>query len=397
MRAVHKHEREYGMSERERCPHCGQDYEDGLVFCPGCGRRVRQKQGSYVPATPGPSEQILKTTQRAVRAAMVVAVLLGAAFLIFVMPRFKPKDKRPPAVHAPAAPRIEMPSVDETTPVPSKPEPLTEEELAELQAAVEGAVLEYLDNDIRGNFEDMYRAMTPGYQRRLQQIYQDVSAIDGESYAVLRNDTTVEPRVRKIITTGLVKPSGTYRVVIEADVEVLRDQRESRLRFRFVMLDLGDEVWRVDGYEAGPEGPDVFTRRGDLDRDGADETLEFVRDLESGRGRWEVLASDGGQRYVFEMNTCAKKEQSAGKTDDEPVEVKNPNPIRIHPMRKVEQELFRSQFSMWAATVELDDIIERKNPGFEMESGCPDGKKYFVIYFNGAYQEVVYTSAQNKE
>jgi hypothetical protein len=158
------------------------------------------------------------------------------------------------------------------------------------------------------------------------------------------------------------------------------------------MLDLGDEVWRVDGYEAGPEGPDVFTRRGDLDRDGADDTIEFVRDLETGRGRWEVAAPNGEQRYVFEMNTCTPAKQGAEKQADAgPVDEKKPNPIRLHPMGKTEQELFRGQFSMWAATVELDDIIERRNPGFEMDNGCPDGKKYFVIFFNGAYQEVVYT------
>lgn len=382
------------MSGKERCPHCGQDYDPGLVFCPGCGRRVRQAHGAYVPATPGTGARMGDPNRAALRVAIAVAVALGAAFLIFVMPRLKPKRVKPPAVHIPA-PQPAPGHTDSAQP----PEivPFTEEELAEFQAAVETAVFEFLDNDVRGNFEDMYRAMTPKLQSRLQNLYPDNGITDDETYARMRNDPAAEPRVRKIVTTGIVKPTGP-RAVIEADVEALHDQREIPLRYRFVMVDLGDEVWRVDGYAAGPEGPDVFTRRADFNHDGADETIEFVRDLVTHRGRWEVIAADGAQQYAFEMKTCPAQKQGAGKQpapDDEPEEdEKKLNPIRIHPMRKAEQELFRGQFTMWADSIEFDDAVERKRTGFEMDSGCPEGNKYYVIFFNGAYQEIVYTDEQ---
>ena len=235
-------------------------------------------------------------------------------------------------------------------------------------------------------YRDVFMLFSPGLLKRLNAYYPQVRIKTPADYITWRNSGAYEPRIQDISLMGTVAVKGP-RATARANATVNYGGQAQEWEYDYVLIRTQGNAWRIDGFAAGPDGAVRASQSADLDQDGAAETVAFTGDPMHRTLRWEVVAPDGAQKYVFEMQAC---EAAPGASEDkDPFRRVTAQPIAVAAFGEGERAAFADQFPMWAEATDLNTALHSRRPGFVMRDGCVDNPSYFVFYFKDGYREIV--------
>jgi hypothetical protein len=370
-----------------RCPYCGKEIEYGLKFCPECGRRQHT-----VDVVRGPLWA--RGGERKFPFAFMLALLATAAALAGLW-YYQPWKRLTPPLPEPAAEEISAPVsrdanldaliADKTG--AGQPASLTPEQQTREAGSVEDVIENLWKAERNARYHDVYRFFSEGLKSRLKAYYPSVRISSPSDYAEWRQAGAFEPEIKSIGPLDELDVAAS-RATAFATASVLYRGKLSEWEYFYVFTKSRSGEWRVDGLAAGPQGPARKTVSTDLDGDGRKETIEFTADPLHRALRWEVVAADKSQAYVFEMQACEAAPNSPPQND--PYTQVAADPIKFMPFGQGERQALSEQFPVWAESGEADQALRSGRQGFLMHDGCVENPSYFVFWFKNGYRELVF-------
>jgi hypothetical protein len=264
---------------------------------------------------------------------------------------------------------------------------LTPEQQARESGSVQTVLEDLWAAERSKRYHDLYRLFSEGLKGRLRAYYPDTRISNPADYTSWREAGAFEPDIQSMTLPAETDVSAA-RATAFVDATVIYQGKKQAWEYFYILIKTETGAWRVDGLAAGPQGPARADKSSDMDEDGTPETIAFTGDPLHRVLRWEVIAPDKSQAYVFEMQAC-EVPPGAG-PDHDPYTTVARDPVILAPFTEGERQALAEQLPMWADASEVSFALQSRRPGFLMSNGCVEDPSYFVFWFKGGYREIVF-------